>query len=617
MSKKNKYTDWTKEDLIKQICALEKRKKYGLVWDEEKTKERFEVDAEEKLPVLVEDRKREITTDADKPVNILIEGDNYHALSVLNYTHPKSIDVIYIDPPYNTGNNTWKYNNRYVNEDDAYKHSKWLSFIEKRLRLAKNLLASNGIICLTIDNYEVHNVRHLMEGIFLDRDIIMTVIEHNFRGRVKNNFALTHEYALWGVPKEQDLITRQREKSADIRRNLRRTGQGSRRHESPTLFFGIEVDKQTLQILGVTESLKLDEAIPTHNSPNTEIIWPVDDEGVQRRWYYGRTTVVEEAKKGNVWAKRIKGNVQIHYWKPGKEKRRKSVWTNPKYDGSTYGTELLTSIIGQNNFPFPKSIYAVKDCIEACTYKKDAIILDFFAGSGTTGHAVLELNKEDGGTRQFILVTNNENGICEQISYPRLSHVIRGYKFQGAEKDLLFEEEITLSDLKDLREILDTYEQAKAENEDKFDEVKGEFENNTLRLLGIRQSNGRKEGLGGNLKYFKTAFVGSEPTHRNKKLLTDKSVEMLCIKENTFEDVLDKKQYRIFKNKEKYLAILFDERQIDALKKEISKLKLSVSVYVFSLEGDDFKEEFEDLKNKITLCSIPEAILKVYRRIFR
>ena len=191
MSKKNKYTDWTKEELIKQICALEKRKKYGLVWDEEKTKERFEVDAEEKLPVLVEDRKREITTDADKLVNILIEGDNYHALSVLNYTHPKSIDVIYIDPPYNTGNNTWKYNNRYVNEDDAYKHSKWLSFIEKRLRLAKNLLASNGIICLTIDNYEVHNVRHLMEGIFLDRDIIMTVIEHNFRGRVKNNFALT------------------------------------------------------------------------------------------------------------------------------------------------------------------------------------------------------------------------------------------------------------------------------------------------------------------------------------------------------------------------------------------------------------------------------------------
>lgn len=617
MMGKNNYHDWTKEDLIQEIKRLKKRKKYGLVWDEEKTKEQFEADAEGKLPVLVEDKKKEIMTDKNKPVNILIEGDNYHALSVLNYTHPKSIDVIYIDPPYNTGNNTWKYNNRYVNEDDAYKHSKWLSFMERRLRLAKNLLVPNGIICLTIDNYEVHNVRHLMEEIFLDRDIIMTVIEHNFRGRVKNNFALTHEYALWGVPKEQDLITRQREKSADIRRNLRRTGQGSRRHESPTLFFGIEVDKQTLQILGVTDALKVDEAIPTHNNSNTEIVWPVDDEGVQRRWYYGRNTVIEEAKKGNVWAKRIKGNVQIHYWKPGKEKRRKSVWTNPKYDGSTYGTELLTSIIGQNNFPFPKSIYAVKECIEACTYKKDAVILDFFAGSGTTGHAVLELNKEDGGTRQFILVTNNENGICEQISYPRLGHVIQGYKFQGAEKDLLFEEEITLSDLKDLGEILGPYEQAKAENEDKFDEVKGEFENNTLRLLGIRQSNGRKEGLGGNLKYFKTAFVGSEPTHRNKKLLTDKSVEMLCIKENTFEDVLDKKQYRIFKNKEKYLAILFEEMQIDAFKKEISKLKLPVSVYVFSLEGDDFREEFWDLKNKITLCSIPEAILKVYRRIFR
>ena len=137
---KDKYENYTKEQLIEELKKLSKRKKYGLVWEEEKTKEKFEADAEGKLPVLVEDKKREIKTDADKPTHILIEGDNYHALSVLNYTHAKSIDVMYFDPPYNTGNNDFKFNDKFVDHEDSYRHSKWLSFMSKRLKLAKNLL---------------------------------------------------------------------------------------------------------------------------------------------------------------------------------------------------------------------------------------------------------------------------------------------------------------------------------------------------------------------------------------------------------------------------------------------------------------------------------------------
>ena len=190
---------------------------------------------------------------------------------------------------------------------------------------------------------------------------------------------------------------------------------------------------------------------------------------------------------------------------------------------------------------------------------QDGIVLDYFAGSGTTGHATLELNKDDNGIRQFILCTNNENNICTDVCYPRVKKVIQGYKNGKGEKI---------------------------------------------------------EGLGGNLKYYKTNFVGSEPTHRNKKLLTDKSLEMLCVKENTFEEVVNKKDIFIFKSKEKFTAILFDEMKMQEFKNEIKKLKMPVSVYVFSLEGDDFREEFEDLQNDITLCSIPEAILKVYRRIY-
>jgi len=557
--RKKDYSAWSKEDLIQRIHALEKRKKYGLVWDAEHTPEEFEKEARDALPVLRAVPDKAIHSSPDDPTHILIEGDNFHALSALNYTHEKAVDVIYIDPPYNTGNNTWKYNNRYVNDDDAYKHSKWLSFMDKRLRLARNILAPNGIICVTIDNYEVHTLRLLMEEIFIERDIIMTVIEHNFRGRVKNNFALTHEYALWGVPKDQDLITRQKEKSDDIRRNLRRTGQGSRRHESPTMFFGIEVSKQTLEIIAVTHSLKVDEPIPQHTNPKTEMIYPIDDEGVQRRWYFGRTTVMRESKEGTVWAKRIKGKIQVHYQKAGQEKRRKSVWTNPKFDGSTYGTELLTSIIGQNDFPFPKSLYAVKECIEACTYKKDAIIIDFFAGSGTTAHAVLELNAEDNGNRQVILCTNNENHICTEITYPRLKKVIKGYK----------------------------------------------------------STEGKKfAALGGNLNYYRTAFVPAAPTDANKETLTLRSVEMLCLRENTFEFVRENAVWKIFKNQARYTAILFDNLAIPKFKKELAKLDLPISVYIFSLGDETFDDEFEDMADRVSVRAIPEAILRVYRRIY-
>src|SRR3989339_2209173 len=139
---KNNYQNWDKKDLIKEIERLKKRKKYGLVW-EEKPEDVVEL-CKTKLPILEEVKSKEIITDKNKPINLLIEGDNYHALSVLNYTHERKVDVIYIDPPYNTGNNSWKYNNQYVEKDDAYKHSKWLSFMSKRLNLAKNLLKDEG-----------------------------------------------------------------------------------------------------------------------------------------------------------------------------------------------------------------------------------------------------------------------------------------------------------------------------------------------------------------------------------------------------------------------------------------------------------------------------------------
>jgi adenine-specific DNA-methyltransferase len=191
---KEKYSDWSKEELVREVKKLRKRKKYGIVWEDKP--ERVAELCKEKLPVLEEDKKKEIKPGKEPPQNILIEGDNYHALSVLNYTHKGKIDIIYIDPPYNTGAKNWKYNNAYVDSEDAFKHSKWLSFMEKRLKLAKNVLKKSGIILVTVDDYEVHGLGLIMDEIFGENNRLGTIcIVNKADGRSDDKFIATaHEY---------------------------------------------------------------------------------------------------------------------------------------------------------------------------------------------------------------------------------------------------------------------------------------------------------------------------------------------------------------------------------------------------------------------------------------
>ena len=608
------YLNWSKEDLVEEIQQIKKMKKYGIVWDEKHTKEKFDKRSDKKLPILKEIKIKEIKVNKNSLTNILIEGDNYHALSVLNYTHRGKIDAIYIDPPYNTGNNTWKYNNKFVDENDAYKHSKWINFMNKRLQLAKPLLKKNGIICVTIDNYEIHNLRHIIEDVFSNKEIIITVIQHNFRGRAKNNFALTHEYMIWAVPKNIDSITKLDEISSDIKRNLRRTGQGSKRTDSPTLFFGIEVDVKTLKILSVTKPI-FDDNFPKSKNKNTEYVFPIDRDGTERRWYYSPHTVLKEITAGNVYAKKINERLEIHYFKPGHAKRRKSVWTDTKYDSSTYGSELLTQIIGENNFPFPKSIHAVKDCIKSMTNKKNAIILDFFAGSGTVGQAVLELNKEDGGNRQFILCTNNEGNICESVTYPRIKNIINGYDFNGKHVDILIKKRLSYRELKSLH---DEFENIKKSKHNKYDDFNITFKNNFIQLSGIKKIKSKTERYDVNLKYFKTDFIDAEPLDKNKKKLVDRCIEMLCLKECCFNNIKQTKIYSIFKNyDEKYLGIVYDDDGIAPLIKQIKIINKNFNIYVFTLDNNIREEEFSDVIDMISLKPIPEVIMNVYSGIIR
>ncbi|MFH2103561.1 MAG: site-specific DNA-methyltransferase [Chloroflexota bacterium] len=549
MPRKTDYSQWDKQELIAQIEKLEKRKKYGLVWDEERTREEFELQARDSLPVLEEVVENAVTTDPDQPTHILIEGDNFHALSVLNYTHENTVDVIYIDPPYNTGAKDWKYNNSYVDKEDAYRHSKWISMMHKRLVLAKNVLKQNGVLIVTIDDHELFSLLGILEDLNVTTLGRVSICIKPEGRRQSKYFMEAHEYAIlvtWGKPKmrglnvdfgldfpEVDEISKYRWEGL-MRRDAAREDRGS------DYWFPFYVSK--------------DGVISVDPIRGYEVM-PVNTKGIERVWLWDK----ERARK-NISELRavIRQDKVTIYYKRREQGRVKptSFWYGSKYNANAYGTRMLDKIVPQNNFDYPKSVYSVLDCIDMFL-PKDGLVLDFFAGSGTTGHATMLLNNTDGGNRQFILCTNNENQIAKTVTYPRVKNCITGYK----------EGKTTVK-------------------------------------------------FGGNLKYYRTAFVPAEPSDENKEKLTRQSVEMLCLREGTFDFVTESDVWKIFENSSRYTAILFDQLAIPDLKAELAKLDKPVSVYVFSLEDDTFAAEFGDMPG-VTACAIPEAILRVYRRIYR
>ncbi len=550
------------ENLKREVKKLKSRKKYVLVWDSEREPEKVVESCKEKLPILTEDKGREIKTDKNEPVNVLIEGDNYHALSVLNYTHKGAIDVIYIDPPYNTGARDWKYNNNFIDINDAYRHSKWLSMMSARLLLAKNLLTRQGILICTIDHNEQERLGLLLEEIFPARKITCVTIVHNPAGIQGDNFSYTHEYAYFVYPSDGRSIGYEvREEGDEDVRNFRDvTGAESLRTAAANCFYPVLVKDGKIIGFGLVSRDDFHpKSINIKRKDGIIEIYPIDPQGVERKWRFARQTVESIAKElvvKHIKARNVYDVVRVKNWF-----NYKTVWTDSKYSANNHGTQLLNKIIKSGSFSYPKSLYAVADCISAASHgKEDVIVLDFFAGSGTTGHAVLELNK-DGGHRRFILCTNNENNIATDVCYPRVAKVIKGYK----------------------------------------------------------PKDGRKvKGLGGNLKYFNTGFVAGEPTDRNKKQLVDKSTEMLCLKEDCFEEVAHGQHFKIFKgHKERYLGIIYDDGGIEKFKKEVKRLGKKFVVYVFSLDDSAREEEFEDIKNLVELKPIPAVILNVYKRIFK
>ena len=483
----------------------------------------------------------------ERPYHAVINGENYHALQLLQYLFARQVDCIYIDPPYNTGARDWKYNNNYVDSDDDWRHSKWLSFMDKRLRLAKNLLKPDGVLIVTVDEHELHHLGMVVEDVFRSPAYLRYVVTivNNPKGTFKANFGRVDEQAIFVVPNVgHDVINPRPTDEGDVDDGadddsvgalirllvemagtplpdllaaeskideslkpilenafnqaegeteqleaelepidpreangagptgtqaadyedlfLRRRGQESSHRESrPNQFYALLIDEANRTVVGVGPQLARDDRYEVTKRGNVLTVYPINADGEERVWRYNRETMQSYINDGAIVVGRHSPSLPqpytLNHRRPRKDVRRlKTVWWDKAHDAGSHGTNVVNAFLGQRNlFPFPKSIYAVRDCLAAVVRNRpEALILDFFAGSGTTFHATCLLNAEDGGRRRSVLVTNNEvsdqrsadlhqknlwrgdaafekQGIFEAVTKPRCSSVVTGVRPDG------------------------------------------------------------------------------------------------------------------------------------------------------------------------------------------
>lgn len=590
----------TNEEKSELIKLLRSQKKYGLVWEDKPE------DVEQRMlneqPVLVEVPERAIiSNDAEAPNHILIEGDNLEVLTALSYSHAGMIDVIYIDPPYNTGNKDFVYNDSFVDKEDGYRHSKWLSFMNKRLKIAKGLLSDKGVLFISIDDNEFAQLKMLCNEILGEENHISTLATiMNLKGNQDEfGFAGTHEYTLvyclshdncvlGQLPiAEEELDEWQSDDKGYYKKgaNLKSTGINAPREKRPNLFYPILIDKTTKAVSTITQDefeLIYDKALKMHDEAYLSqlrlkyenlgyiFLLPLTS-GKEMSWRWGIQKVRAESDEIIV---SMNGNDVSIYKKQRPQlgdmpsKKPKSVFYKPEYSSGNGKAELI-SVLGESLFGYPKPLQLIKDFL-TISYYKEARILDFFAGSGTTLHATMQLNAEDGGHRQCILATNNENGICENVTYERNRRVIQGYTTPKGEE-----------------------------------------------VVGLTHNN---------LRYYKTQLVSRDKTVKNLRLLTSLSTDMLCIRNDVYSEktfagrLINKQIARYFESAsgKRRMLVIYHEEAIEALVQMIATLPKfddKLMVYVFSPNGYAYDDDFEDVADKVKLCAIPDAILNAYRRV--
>ena len=552
----------TNEERSQLLELLAENKPYGLVWEDKP--EDVEERLREELPVLKEVSERAIISDnPDAPNHILIEGDNLEALTALAYTHEGKIDVIYIDPPYNTGNKDFVYNDHYVDKEDSYRHSKWLSFMSRRLKIAKQLLSDKGVIFISIDDNEQAQLKLLCDDVFHEDHFVATIPWRKRTAKADVPHYLSQDY-------EWVLCYANAHFAAGIQKDSRKyyetndfPGMPWRIHDLTKQTTAAERPNSYFTIVNPKNGIKY---LASQNRT-----WAITKETFENYYKNNRIVFPGDYDFLNI------SKPALRYWKEDDEAKAGerfgyttvSSYINESVGMTQDGTKDVTNIFGEKAFAFPKPLSLIKFLLLISNpHFKNLTILDFFAGSGTTLHATMKLNAEDGGHRKCILVTNNENGICENVTYERNKRVIQGYTTPKGEQ-----------------------------------------------VAGLTDNN---------LRYYRTDFVGRSRSVQNMRRLVNLSTDMLCIKEDLYEEQREfagqqtyKSVFRYFDNGQKRMLVIYREEAVEQLARLIAQTDFNdkIKVYVFSPSEDPWEETFEEVADKVELCALPAAIYNAYRRV--
>ena len=530
-----------KSDILQLISG---QKKYGIVWED--SPEEVEENLRVNVPVLIEDKDKAIISNADDaPNHILIEGDNLEALTALSYTHEGKIDVIYIDPPYNTGNKDFVYNDSFVDTEDGYRHSKWLSFMEKRLKIAKKLLSDKGVIFISIDDNEQANLKLLCDEVFGSKNFVANVCQKS-RDSISGDllFSNNHNYLLVYTKSFEKLFARRNE------------------FRIPTIVDESKFKNPDNDPRGPWKLSPVDgpggarKGNPYYEFLGVEMFFRYSKEQMQK--YYDDGLIVK--RKTSLGKKYFLSQAKSKNGEPP------TTWWDDA-GTTTAGTKMVKEILPEKEFTNPKPVSLILRCLQLASFK-DSIIFDFFAGSGTTLHATMQLNAEDGGHRQCILCTNNENNICEEVTYERNKRVINGYTTP------------------------------------KGVEVEGLHDNS--------------------LRYYKIEDVPRDSSTTGLKKLMLASTDLLCIKNDLYEEQsvfgnikLRKNIARYFDDGKQKMLIIYKVDAIESIVEEIKKMPADtfIKVYVFSTNNYAMDADFEEVSDKVFLCALPAAIYNAYRKV--
>ena len=550
-----------KHDLL---ATINDKQRYGLVW-EESSEEAWD-EMQDKLPVFVEDATKRLDSAPEgSPNHVLIEGDNLNALAALTYAYAGKIDVIYIDPPYNTGNKDFVYNDSFVDAEDSFRHSKWLSFMDRRLKLAKGLLSDKGVIFISIDDNEQAQLKLLCDEVFGERNFISSLVWQSTPGSNTGNDikTVTENVLLYSLNK------------CNAAMNTRPI-QDSEKYKYEDSYVSTRgryvVNKLDRRMTGSHYSEALNYPIEL---PNGEILYPGGKNFKQEHWNWRWSEqkvqwgivngFIEFKESGSSWVIYFKQYLKVD--NNNNPIERALPYQNLILDdgiSSARGTKDVMDVFNKKAFDYPKPLNLISLILRMSTHQ-NSTILDFFAGSGTTLHATMQLNSEDGGHRKCILVTNNENNICEKVTYERNKRVINGYTNQKGE------------------------------------EVPGLTHNN--------------------LRYYKTEFVPRDQSNfKSRRALMVSLVDLLCIKNNIYQEQetfggkkFKKSVLRYFKDEAGQMLVVLDERVVSIvipMIAEVATKQNPLKVYVYSDGAYAYEDEFHKVMPVIELCAMPDAFLQ-------